>query len=460
MGQPGRKTNQNIYLISAVAALGGLLFGYDTAVISGSIGFIQKKFELSAAMTGWAASSAIWGCVVGALLAGYVSDLFGRKKILLVTAVLFAASAIGSAIPENLSQFIFARFVGGLGVGAASMLSPLYIAEIAPSKIRGRLVTLYQLAIVIGINIIYLVNLKIEASGGEVWNIETGWRLMVGSEIIPATLFFITLFLVPESPRWLTSHGKNQEAMDVLSKVNSPDEAVKVMDQIRLALGEETGAIRDLLKPGMRTAMIVGIVLALFSQITGINAIIYYAPEIFKSVGFSTGSALLQTVIIGLTSALFTFVAIKFIDRVGRKTLLLWGVSGMTLCLLVISLLFYFDKSSGPWLLIFILGYIACFAFSLGPIPWVIISEIFPTKTRGTAMSFATVTLWVGVLLITQLTPILLESIGGAFTFLIFMVNAVILLLFTKSIIPETKGKTLEEIELGWKDYQQEFVKN
>jgi len=454
--EPESMTNQSdtnlkyVYFVSAIAALGGLLFGYDTAVIAGAIGFLEIKFQLSPAMTGWAASSAIWGCVIGAMGTGYMSDKFGRKKILIVTAVLFAISAIGSAVPANLEQFVAARLLGGIGVGAASMLSPLYISEISPAEKRGMLVTLYQLAIVIGINVIYFVNLLIAASGTEQWNIDMGWRYMLGSEIIPSVLFLVALFFVPESPRWLASKNRNNEAMKILEKVNGKARATEVMNEIRNTLRQEQGTISELFAPGLRTAMIIGIFLALFSQITGINAIIYYAPEIFKSVGFGTDSALLQTVIIGVTNTLFTFVAIRFIDRLGRRKLLLWGVSGMAICLFGVGIVFYFGLSSGPLLLLFILGFIASFASSLGPIPWVIISEIFPTKTRGIAMSFATLTLWIGVVLITQLTPILLKSAGGAATFWIFGMNAVVLLIFTYKMIPETKGRTLEEIEHYW----------
>jgi MFS transporter, SP family, arabinose:H+ symporter len=439
-----------VYFISAIAAFGGLLFGYDTAVIAGAIGFIETKFQLSPAMTGWAASSAIWGCVIGAMGAGYMSDKFGRKKILIITAILFAISAIGAAIPTTLNQFVVARIIGGIGIGAASMLSPLYISEIAPADKRGMLVTLYQLAIVLGINIIYFVNLLIAGSGTDQWNIDMGWRYMMGSGIIPSALFLVTLFFVPESPRWLASKGREGEALKILEKVNGKAAAALVMADVRKTLQEEKGTIRELFAPGLRTAMIIGVFLALFSQITGINAIIYYAPEIFKSVGFGTDSALLQTVIIGLTNTLFTFVAIKYIDKLGRRKLLLIGVTGMIICLLGVGTVFHFQLSSGPLLLIFILGFIASFGCSLGPIPWVIMSEIFPTKTRGIAMSIATLTLWIGVVLITQLTPVLLSEVGGAVTFWIFGANSIFLLLFTYKMIPETKGKTLEEIEKYW----------
>ena len=439
------------YLICAVAAFGGLLFGYDTAVIAGAIGYLQVKFELSPMLTGWAASSAIWGCVFGALFSGALSDKYGRKKVLLLSGLLFTLSALGSAVPDNLTQFVLARFIGGLGVGSASMLSPLYISEIAPAKIRGMLVTLYQLAIVFGINIIYIVNYLIANTHDQVWNVQLGWRYMLGSEGIPAILFFILLFFVPESPRWLVKENRSDEALKILNKINRPEETHRILKEIKEAVNEEKGSFLDLFKPGIRKAMVVGSVLALFSQVTGINAIIYYAPEIFKQVGFGSESALFQTMIIGLVNMLFTLVAIRFIDYWGRRTLLIWGISGMVSCLLGMGMFFYFEITSGPLLLLFILGFIASFASSLGPIPWVLISEIFPTKTRGTAMSFSIVILWLGVVLITQFFPVLLSLFGGAFTFWIFMINALILLIFTLIFIPETKQKTLEDIQEIWK---------
>jgi MFS transporter, SP family, arabinose:H+ symporter len=437
--------------VSLVAALGGLLFGYDTAVIAGVIGYLQKRFELSPIMTGWAASSAIWGCAFGAMLAGYLSDRFGRKKVLIITAILFIVSSIGAMIPRNLTEFLVARFIGGLGIGAASMLSPLYISEIAPSRNRGRLVSLYQLAIVIGINLIYFVNLLIASYGDEAWNVETGWRYMLGSGTIPAVLFLILLLIVPESPRWLVKRGKYDEALDTLEKVNGSIEGKIVLNDIKQSIGQEVGTLSDLFSKRYKPALMIGIVLALFSQITGINAIIYYAPEIFKSVGFASESALLQTVLIGAINTLFTFVALWLIDLAGRKTLLQWGVAGMVICLFAVGLCFHYNLTSGPWLVLFILGYIACFASSLGPIPWVLISEIFPTRTRGVAMSFCTVVLWVGVLAITQFTPWLLENIGGASTFWLFMLNAIFLLWFVWKRVPETKQRSLEEIEQSWK---------
>jgi SP family arabinose:H+ symporter-like MFS transporter len=440
--------------VSLVAALGGLLFGYDTAVIAGVIGYLQKRFELSPMMTGWAASSAIWGCVFGAMMAGYLSDKFGRKKVLIVTAILFIISSIGAMVPRNLTEFLIARFIGGLGIGAASMLSPLYISEIAPSRNRGRLVSLYQLAIVVGINLIYFVNLLIASFGDEAWNVETGWRYMLGSGTIPAVLFLILLFMVPESPRWLVKKGNDNDALDTLEKVNGSVEGKNVLNEIKDSIRQEVGTLSDLFGKRFKPALVIGVVLAIFSQITGINAIIYYAPEIFKGVGFASESALFQTVLIGAVNTLFTFVALWLIDRAGRKTLLQWGVSGMVICLLAVGLCFHFNLTNGPWLILFILAYIACFASSLGPIPWVLISEIFPTKTRGIAMSFCTVLLWVGVLAVTQFTPTLLDKdtgIGGANTFWLFALNAIVLLWFVWKRVPETKQRTLEDIEQSWK---------
>jgi SP family arabinose:H+ symporter-like MFS transporter len=440
-----------VIIISVIAAIGGLLFGYDTAVIAGAIGSIQTIFDLSPALTGWAASSAIWGCMIGVIFAGFLSDKFGRKKVLILSAILFFISAVGSSIPNNLTQFVLARLIGGVGVGIASMLSPMYISEIAPAKIRGTLVTLYQLAIVIGINLVYYINLQIASSGDAQWNLDIGWRIMLGSEVIPALLFFILLFFIPESPRWLASKGKIDRAKAIIEKINGQNKSAELLNEIQDSFKEEKGSILILFTSGLRMAIVVGVFLAFFSQITGINAIIYYAPEIFKNIGFGADSAMFQTVIIGTVNTIFTFVAIAFIDKYGRRTLLLWGISGMIICLGGVGLMFHFELSSGPWLLLFILGFIASFAMSLGPIPWVLISEIFPTKFRGVAMSISILMVWIGVVLITQLTPILLESVGGAFTFWIFMFNAIILIIFTYNMIPETKGKTLEEIAKMWK---------
>lgn len=439
-----------VYLITAVAALGGLLFGYDTAVISGAIGFLRTKFELSDAMTGWAASSAIVGCIFGAMFAGYLSDKWGRKTVLMITAVLFAVSAIGSALPENLLQFGIFRFIGGMGIGAASMVSPLYITEVSPARIRGKLVSYYQLAIVIGILIVFFANTLIQASGDEAWNVEYGWRYMMGTGLIPAVLFLVALFFVPESPRWLTRAGRESEALAVLTKINGDIAAREILQEVKTALAqEEQGNLRDLFTGRFRKATLVGIVLCIFSQVQGINAIMYYAPEIFKAVGVGTDAAFQQTVVVGLINVLFTFVAIRLVDQAGRKALLLIGGAGMGLSLLLVGLAFY-NNWTGYGLLVFILFYIACFAASYGPVTWVIISEIFPVKLRGVAMSVATFALWLAVYLVTQTFPMLLGSAGPAITFWIFAGMSALGFLFVWSQVPETKEKTLEEIEQSW----------
>lgn len=440
---------RTVYLLTAVAALGGLLFGYDTAVISGAIGFLKTKFELTTAMQGWAASSAIIGCIFGAMGAGWASDKYGRKKVLIWTAILFAISAIGAALPNNLTQFAIFRFIGGLGIGAASMVSPLYITELAPASIRGKLVSYYQLAIVIGILVIFFVNTLIQGLGDEAWNVEYGWRYMMASGLIPAVLFLVALFFVPESPRWLTKEGREKEALAVLSSINGEAKAGQILQEVKDTLHEEQGTLGELFTGRFRKAIFVGIVLCIFSQVQGINAIMYYAPEIFKAVGTGTESAFQQTIIIGIVNVLFTFAAINFVDKMGRKKLLLWGGAGMCLSLGMVGLAFH-NGWTGYGLLVFILLYIACFAASYGPVTWVVISEIFPIKMRGVAMSVATFALWVAVYVVTQMFPILLEGVGAAATFWVFCGMSLLAFFFVWSQVPETKEKTLEEIERAW----------
>jgi MFS transporter, SP family, arabinose:H+ symporter len=435
---------RTIYLLTAVAALGGLLFGYDTAVISGAIGYLRIRFDLSPAMTGWAASAAIIGCIFGAMFAGGLSDRFGRKKILILTAVLFGVSAIGSAVPSTITQFTVARFVGGLGVGAASILSPLYITEMAPASIRGKLVSVYQLAIVSGILLIFFVNMIVQNMGTEAWNISTGWRYMVGSEILPALLFFVAILFVPESPRWLMKENQEKKAGDVLSMIHTPKRAEEIKAEIKAALQQQKGTLSELFAGKFRKTLIAGVLLAVFSQVQGINAIMYYAPVIFEELG--TGRAYIQTVIIGIINLLFTFVAIRLVDRSGRRNLLLAGGAGMCLSLAMIGASFRFSFE-GYLLLFFILAYVACFAASYGPVTWVYISEIFPVKLRGLAISVATLALWVAVYLVTQFFPIMLESIGAAYTFWIYCAMSALALIFVHSSVYETKGRTLEEIE-------------
>lgn len=439
-----------VYQCTFVAAVGGFLFGYDTAVIAGAIGFIQEKYQLSAAMTGWVASCALVGCMAGAMIAGWLSDRLGRKKVLMIAALAFAVSSLGIMIPLGLSSFITFRFIGGMGIGIASMLSPMYISEIAPADIRGRLISIYQLGIVIGILLIYFVNAVIAGMYDEAWNIDTGWRWMFGSGIIPSAIFMVLLFFVPESPRWLAQQGRWPEAEDVLVKVSGPAKAVPELSAIREALLLKQGTLGELLKPGLRTALIIGVVLSVFSQVTGINVIMYYAPEIFKATGDGSSSALLQTILVGGINVLMTVVAIKYVDKLGRKKLLLIGAAGMAVCLGCIGFAFYSEMQAGYWVLAGILLYISFFAISLGPLTFVVVSEIFPTRIRGRAMSVAIFFLWLSVYVVSQTFPMLLKAIGSAYTFWIYMVMSVLAFLFVWKSVPETKEKTLEEIERMW----------
>jgi sugar porter (SP) family MFS transporter len=447
-----------VLFVSLVATLGGLLFGYDTAVISGAIGFLEQFFELTPAMKGWAASSALIGCIIGAACAGAVSDRIGRKKVLLIASICFLISAVGSALPRSLTEFVLYRVLGGVGVGAASMMSPLYIAEISPARIRGRMVSLNQLAIVSGILVVYFVNYFIEGYGatlGEDWNLLYGWRWMFASEALPALMLFFLMFLVPESPRWLVKNGRDKEAESTLRRVGGPAHAEAELAAIRENLTRESGSLAQLLRPGMRLMLLIGVALAILQQVTGINAILYYAPEIFKDLGFTMDVALLQTVAVGAVNLLFTLVAIWSVDRFGRKPLMICGAAGMGVSLLVLGLAFFL-QISGAWALIFILGYIACFAMSMGPVTWVILSEIFPTRIRGRAMAIATVTLWVSCYLVSQTFPMLNDApslvrlFHHAFPFWVYAVFCAVTVLFTLFFVPETKGRSLEEIERMW----------
>ncbi len=450
------KNNYHYVLrLSLVAAMGGLLFGYDTAVISGAIGFLRTKFELTAAWMGWAASSALVGCIIGCLFAGILSDWIGRKKTLILAALFFIVSAVGSALPETINEFILYRIIGGIGVGAASMLSPLYIAEISPAGIRGKMVTYNQLAIVSGMLIVYFANYFIAAQGNEIWNIHTGWRWMFGSETAPAVLFLLLLFFVPESPRWLVKQGRSDEALAVLMRVDgeqyAKEEIVEIEDTIKL----EKGSVIELLQPGMRIVLIIGVVLAVLQQVTGINVFLYYAPEIFKNLGTGSDTALLQTIIIGAVNLTFTIVAIKTVDRLGRKPLMMVGSLGMGVCMISMGLAAYLQQTA-IWVLVFVLGYIAFFALSVGPVTWVILSEIFPTLIRGRAMSIATIFLWTANWVVSQTFPMLdenewlIENFNHGFSFWIYGILSFVLLIFVWRVVPETKGKSLEEIERFW----------
>jgi sugar porter (SP) family MFS transporter len=351
MTQPSpaeRGSTLYLVLICLVATLGGLLFGYDTAVISGAIGLLQQHFELDAAMKGWAASSALVGCFVGVAFAGEINDRLGRRTALLIAAVLFLVSALGTALPRTFTEFIIFRAIGGLGVGIASMTSPMYIAEISPARIRGRMVSLNQFAIVFGMLVVYFVNYFIAGQGDEAWNASTGWRWMFGSEAIPAVLLLGLMLLVPESPRFLLKQGREDKARQVLARVAGAAHAEREITGIRAALAEESGSLKQLLQPGMRLVLVIGVLLAVLQQVTGINVFLYYAPEILKSVaGSQTDVALLQTVLVGGVNLVFTVLAIWIVDRVGRKPLMIIGAAGMGLCLAAIGMAAY-PRSSAP----------------------------------------------------------------------------------------------------------------
>lgn len=439
-----------VVLLSLVAALGGLLFGYDTAVVSGAIGFLQERFELDAWSKGFTASSALLGCILGAAAAGTMSDRFGRRSVLLLSAVLFTVSAIGSAVPRTLVEFNLARVLGGLGVGMASMLSPLYIAEVAPARIRGRLVSLNQFAIILGMLVVYFVNAGVAGLGDNAWNVERGWRWMFASETLPAGLFMILLLWVPESPRWLAKQGRSDRALRILTRIGGTQHAKYELDDIERAIGEESGSLQQLLLPGLRIPLVIGIGLAILQQITGINIILYYAPEIFKNAGLDAQSAIDDTVIVGAVNLLFTLVAIWVVDRVGRKPLLLLASAGMGLSLAMLGRAFVQEDFAGRAVLFWVLAYVASFAVAMGPVVWVVMSEIFPTRIRGRAMSVATVCLWVSCYGVSLLFPYMLDTLAGK-TFYLYAAMCVAALLFVAGFVPETKGRTLEEIERGWR---------
>lgn len=445
-----------VFLVCIVAALGGLLFGYDTAVISGAIGFLQKFYNLDPQWwTGWAAACTLLGCALGVAVAGILSDRLGRKKVLIISAVLFLVSAIGTAIPRNLAEFIIYRIVGGIGVGAASITSPMYIAEISPARIRGRMVSINQFAIIAGMLVVYFVNYFIASWNTEVWNTKFGWRWMFGSEVLPAFIFLVFLFFVPESPRWLIKQRLIDRASVILACVGGKTYAQEELASIQDAVSQESGSLAQLFQPGMKIVLIIGVVLAVLQQVTGINVFLYYAPEIFKSMGAATNAALLETVLVGAVNLGFTIIAIWMVDRLGRKPLMIIGSGGMGISLFAMGLAAFYQKTE-VWLLMFVLSYIACFALAVGPVTWVILSEIFPTRIRGRAMAVAAFCLWLANYVVTQTftvmdkDPYLVGKFHHAFPFWVYGILCAVEVFFVWLLIPETKGKTLEQIEKHW----------
>ena len=442
--------------VCLVATLGGLLFGYDTAVIAGAIGFMKTHFAMSGTTEGWATSCALAGCAIGVAVAGWFSDRFGRRNTLVLSAVLFLVSAIGTAFPRTLTEFIIFRIIGGIGVGAASMTSPMYIAEISPARFRGRLVSVNQLAIVTGMLVVTVVNYSIEGMGDEAWNLTTGWRWMFGSEAIPAVALLLLMFTVPESPRFLSRQGKTEAARDILVRIGGHDHAEREMAEIANALSRESPSLAQLLAPGMRVALTIAVVLAILQQVTGINVFLYYAPEIFKEMaGAKIDAALLQAIVVNAVNLAFTIIAIWTVDKIGRRPLMIVGSAGMGLSLTALGMAACAGRADA-WVLTVILGYIACFALSVGPVTWVILSEIFPTKIRGRAMAIATLCLWAANFVVSQTFPMmdenewLVENFNHGFPFFIYAAFCGVLTVFVIAVVPETKGKTLEEIEKYW----------
>ena len=454
-----------LIFLSVVAALGGFLFGYDTAVISGTIAQVTQLFQLDALQQGWYVGCALVGSIVGVLFAGILSDKLGRKLTMVISAVLFSTSALGCALSADFTQLVIYRIIGGVGIGVVSIVSPLYISELAVAQYRGRLVSLYQLAVTVGFLGAYLVNYQLLAwaeSGTQLsvdWLnkvfITEVWRGMLGMETLPAILFFIIIFFIPESPRWLIVRGKELKAVSILEKIyNSITEAKSQLKETKSVLTSETRSEWSLLmKPGIFKAVIIGVCIAILGQFMGVNAVLYYGPSIFENAGLSGGDSLFYQVLVGLVNTLTTVLALIIIDKVGRKKLVYYGVSGMVVSLILIGLYFLFGDSLGVsslFLLIFFLFYVFCCAVSICAVVFVLLSEMYPTKVRGLAMSIAGFALWIGTYLIGQLTPWMLQNLTPAGTFFLFAVMCVPYMLIVWTLVPETTGKSLEEIERYW----------
>ena len=430
-----------VYVISAVVALGGILFGFDLVIISGTIPFFTAYFDLNEASTGWAVGCINLGAAIGALVAGKLSSVIGRRKTLLICAFLFAVTGIGTGWATNFSVFILARLLSGVAVGVAALVCPVYIAEVAPASMRGKLVTLYQLAIVSGLLMAYLSNYLLLNSG------VNNWRWMFSSQTIPSILFFIGLFFVPESPRWLIRKMRIEEARQIFIRIGGLQYSASETSFVQKSfLKEVKENIKDIFKMDVRHIVLIGALVAIFSQAVGQNSLFSYAPVIFQQAGVAAEEAFLQSVIIGVVNFIFTFVAIGFIDRLGRKRLLILGSSLLCLDALALAISFYVG-ASGILILLFVLGFIAIYSATLGPVTWVILSEIFPNRIRSNSMALATLSLWIANFFTTASFPILKEQFGLHITFTIHAVICFVYFLFVSRSIPETKGKSLEEIE-------------
>lgn len=431
-----------ILSISLIAAFGGLLFGFDIAVFSGTIPFIQPYYELTEAQLGWTGSSLYVGCIVGTLFTGYATDRLGRKPLLVIAAGIFTVSSILMGWASSYIMLVLWRIIAGIGVGAASMLSPLYIAEVSPASIRGRMVSINQLMIVFGILLAYFSNYLLADA-------ENNWRWMFTAGAIPSGLFFICIFFVPESPRWLISKGRVDKGAAVLRNISSESQVRYDVLAIQAGMQRQVrGKLSDLIQPGVKFIVLLGITLAVFQQISGANAIFFYAPIIFEKAGMNVKDQLFQQVMIGAINLVFTILAMQLVDRVGRKKLMLGGSSLMALWLLLISLCFYFNLFEGYWLTFFVLAFIATYATTLAPVTWVLISEIFPTKIRGIAVSVSTCMLWVACFALAYGFPVLIEWLSAPQTFFLFSGICWLYFLILLRYVPETKGKTLEQFEM------------
>ncbi|MGX5819359.1 sugar porter family MFS transporter [Chitinophaga lutea] len=429
-------------LISLVAAFGGLLFGFDIAVFSGTIPFIQPYYGLDEAALGWTGSSLYVGCFAGSLVTGALTDRFGRKLPLIVSALIFSVSSIMMGWAGSYEALIAWRMLAGVAVGAASILSPLYIAEVSPAAVRGRMVSVNQLTIVIGILLAYLSNYLLAGT-------EDNWRWMFSAGAVPAALFFICVFFVPESPRWLYTHGRKAEAVALLQRISGEAAMEAEIGQIEKSMGKDAGGRwQDLWKKGVRGVVLLGIVIAVFQQISGANAVFFYAPIIFGKAGMNVNDQLMQQILVGVTNLLFTLVAMRLVDRWGRRRLMQGGALMMAVWLLVIGLCYYFNFFSGWWLTGFVMAFIATYATSLAPVTWVLISEIFPNKVRGMAMAVATSSLWAACFALAYGFPVLIAALSPHETFFLFSGICLLYFLILRRFVPETGNKTLEEIEM------------
>src|SRR6202522_862764 len=437
-----------LIVAASVSTLGGLLFGYDNIVISGAIGYLSQLFRLNAAGIGWAAGCALVGCIAACAAAVTVADYLGKKKGLALCAVCFALSSVGMMFAASLHQFVIWRLIGGLGIGAASVISPNYIAEIAPTRVRGRCVTLYQLGIVVGILAAVFVNMLIQRMGNEAWNIATGWRLMFLAGVVPAVLFGVMIIPAVESPRWLMKVGRREQAVVILAKINGPAAAQSEAGEIEESLATEEGHISELFTT-FRRPLLLGIMLAGLQQLSGITPLFSFLPEIFRSAGTATSDAFFQSVLVSLINLLFTLFALWLVDRAGRKTLILAGTTLQFISLALVGW-FYHIHGSGLAVLILVMSFVAGHAFGNGVACWVIISEIYPTKVRGRGMSIATTALWLVGYLGNQLFPIMQKHLGLDETFWCFSLGALLTVILVGWLIPETKGRSLEEITKFW----------